>query len=164
MILGVSYVIMFAQINNRVIYNSEVWRLFTAMFLHADIMHIFSNLIALVIFGTAVEENYTKTQFIIIYLVSGFLGNIFSLILLPITSISLGASGAIFGLMGAAFIIYMREDPTFLFLGLIYIIFFLVSSLGPGINLWAHLFGLVGGLLIGYLIKGRVKESEYDRY
>ncbi|MFX1386867.1 MAG: rhomboid family intramembrane serine protease, partial [Promethearchaeota archaeon] len=74
-------------------------------------MHIFSNMIALLLFGATVEtnNNITKTQFLIIYFFSGLIGNIFSLLLLPLDSISLGASGAIFGLIGVAFIIVAMD-------------------------------------------------------
>ena len=65
---------------------------------------------------------------------------------------SLGASGAVFGLLGAAFIIIaMDEDKTLIYLGLMYIGYFLLMSFQPNINLWAHLFGLIGGLGLGYI-------------
>ncbi len=152
------YFYSLVQINSRIIDNSEWWRLFTPMFLHADIMHLFSNMVALLLFGTTVETVYhSKYQYIVIYFVSGLIGNLFSLLLLPLDSISLGASGAIFGLVGAAFISITKEDQSLLFFSLIYLGYFIVSSFAPGINLWAHLFGLAGGLLLGYIFYSKRK-------
>ncbi len=149
------------QINSRIIENAEWWRLITPMFLHADIMHLFSNMIALLLFGTTVESVYhSKFQYLVIYFVSGLIGNLFSLLLLPMDSMSLGASGAIFGLVGATFVSITKEDQSLLFLALIYLGYFIVSSFAPGINLWAHLFGLAGGLLLGYIFYNRI---EYER-
>ena len=150
-ILPIEYILTLVQINSNII-AGEYWRLFTSMFLHADIMHILSNMLALLLFGAAVENNYSKLEYLIIYFISGLIGNLFSLLLLPLNTISLGASGAIFGLIGAAFILYMVEgEKTLIFLGLFYLAYFIISSLAPGINLWAHLFGLLGGSCFGYI-------------
>jgi rhomboid protease GluP len=144
---------LFLQINRKIIYEYEIWRLFTSIFIHADPIHIFSNMVALLLFGATVEtnKNISKIQFLIIYFASGLIGNLFSLFLLPLNSVSLGASGAIFGLLGAAFIIIATDYQPLLFLALIYIGFFIIYSFTPGINYWAHLFGLLGGILFGYL-------------
>jgi len=153
LILGIESVLLLSQINSSVIEDREYWRLFTAMFMHADILHLFSNMVALFLFGAAVETNFPRYQYCIIYFISGLIGNLFSLFLLPLSAISLGASGCIFGLVGAAFIFFVREDPSFIGIGLIYIAYFIFMSFAPGINLWAHLFGLLGGILFGYLFK-----------
>ncbi|MHA1257012.1 MAG: rhomboid family intramembrane serine protease, partial [Promethearchaeota archaeon] len=107
-ILPIEYILTLVQINSNII-NGEYWRLFTSMFLHADIMHILSNMIALILFGSVVENNYSKLEYLLIYFISGLIGNLFSLLLLPLNTISLGASVAIFGLIGAAFILYTVE-------------------------------------------------------
>lgn len=156
LIIGVEGVLYFAQINRNIVERGEIWRLFTPMFLHADFLHLFSNMVALLIFGTAVEETYkSKYQYLLIYFVSGFIGNLFTLLILPLDSISLGASGAIFGLIGAAFMVFIKEDHTFLFLGMLYIGYFILSSFAPGINAIAHIFGLIGGIGLGYLFSGK---------
>ena len=161
-ILPIEYILTLVQINSNII-NGEYWRLFTSMFLHADIMHIFSNMIALLLFGAAVENNYSKIEYLLIYFISGLIGNLFSLLLLPLNTISLGASGAIFGLIGAAFILYTLEgEKTLIFLGLFYLAYFIISSFAPGINLWAHLFGLLGGFCFGYIFSRKKKSRDYD--
>ena len=141
------------QINRNIINEYEVYRLFTAIFLHGDIIHLFSNMFGLLLFGATVENNksISKIQFLLIYFVSGLIGNMFSLILLPLDTISLGASGAIFGLIGVAFTMIATDEPTLLFFALFYIVFFITTSFLPGINFWAHIFGLLGGILFGYL-------------
>jgi rhomboid protease GluP len=156
---------LFLQINKKIIYEYEIWRLFTSMFIHADPIHIFSNMVALLLFGATVEtyKNISKIQFLIVYFTSGLIGNLFSLFLLPLNSVSLGASGAIFGILGVAFIIIATDYQPLLFLALIYIGFFIITSFTPGINYWAHLFGLLGGILFGYLfyIHNRKKKFAY---
>lgn len=149
--LGQDYVILLSQINVNV-YEGEVYRLFTAMFLHADLLHLFNNMIFLFLFGIGIESNYRRIEYIVIYFMSGFIGNLFSLFLLPLNVISLGASGCVFGLIGAAIMSYVRYDKSAILFGAIYLMFFLFQSIGPEINIWAHLFGGLFGLLFGYLI------------
>lgn len=149
--LGQDYVILLSQINVNV-YEGEVYRLFTAMFLHADLLHLFNNMIFLFLFGVGIESNYRRIEYIVIYFMSGFIGNLFSLFLLPLNVISLGASGCVFGLIGAAIMSYIRYDKSAVLFGAIYLMFFLFQSIGPEINIWAHLFGGLFGLLFGYLI------------
>jgi len=149
--LGEDYVILLSQINVN-IYNGEVYRLFTAMFLHADLLHLFNNMVFLFLFGIGIESNYRRIEYIVIYFMSGFIGNLFSLFLLPLNIISLGASGCVFGLIGAAIMSYIRYDKSAILFGAIYLIFFLFQSIGPEINIWAHLFGGLVGLFLGYLI------------
>ena len=150
-------------INRDIVENLEIWRLFTSMFLHADIFHLFSNMIALFLFGVSIENSrrYKKIHYLIIYVFSGLIGNLFSLFLLPPDVISLGASGAIFGLIGATFIMIYTEDKSLLFIGFIYLFYFIISSFAPGINLWAHLFGLLGGISFGYIFKTKQIRERY---
>jgi len=149
---------LLVQFNSKIINELEIWRLFTSMFLHGDALHLFSNMVSLLIFGAYVEHNYSKYQFLIIYFISGLIGSFFSMLLLHLDTISLGASGAIFGLIGAAFsLLIIQRDPPLIFLGLIYVFYFVFSSFSPGVNYFAHIFGLLGGLIIGYLLKRNKK-------
>jgi len=155
--LSQEYILLLVQINRKIINEYEIWRLFTSIFLHSDPIHLFSNMIALLMFGATVEINksISKIQFLLIYFVSGLIGNVFSLLLFPLDTISLGASGAIFGLIGVAFVMIATDYPPLLLFALFYIGFFIVTSFTPGINYWAHIFGLLGGLLFGYLFYRR---------
>lgn len=153
-------ILLFVQINRNVITNHEFWRLFTSLFFHGDILHLFSNMLGLLIFGATVENNQTisNPKYLIIYFISGLIGNLFTLILLPLDAISLGASGAIFGLIGVAFIIVATDSPPLLFYAIFYIAYFVVASFAPGINLWAHIFGLLGGIIFGYFFYVRKRK------
>jgi len=148
------------QINSKIIYDFELWRLITSMFLHGDLLHLFSNMFSLLIFGSYIELSFSKLKFVLIYFISGFLGSLLTVFLLPLNTISLGASGAIFGLIGAALsiLIFDRNNPLII-LGLIYAFYFVMSSFSPGINYFAHIFGLLGGFATGYLLK-RNKPNE----
>jgi membrane associated rhomboid family serine protease len=149
------------QINNKIIVELEIWRLFTSMFLHGDSMHLFSNMIALLLFGTYVELNFSKFEFLLIYFISGLIGNLFSLFLLPFNVISLGASGAIFGLIGATLsLLIVERDTPLIILGLFYVFYFVFSSFSPGINYFAHIFGLLGGFSAGFAFKRKKKSVE----
>jgi len=136
---------------NALIVRGEYWRLITAMFLHIGVAHLFFNSYALYIYGPIVEKLYGKTKYILIYLISGLIGSIFSYALSP--NPSAGASGAIFGLMGA--LLYFRKQKKGLFQrifgpGLILIIGInlLYGFIQPGIDNWGHIGGLIGGYLI----------------
>ncbi|MHA1458592.1 MAG: rhomboid family intramembrane serine protease [Promethearchaeota archaeon] len=151
---------LFVQINSKVVYDLELWRLITSMFLHRDFLHLVSNMFFLLIFGSYIEFSFSKVEFVLIYFISGFLGSLFSVFFLPLNAISLGASGAIFGLLGAvlSMFIFDRYNPLII-LGLIYAFYFVITSFRPGVNYFAHIFGLSGGFVIGYLLK-RNKRNE----
>ncbi len=151
---------LLVQINSEVVYNLEIWRLLTSIFLHGDLLHLLSNMISLLIFGSYVELNFSKYKFVLIYFISGFLGSLFTVFFLPLNTISLGASGAIFGLIGAvlSMFIFDRNNPLII-LGLIYAFYFVITSFRPGVNYFAHIFGLLGGFIIGYLLR-RNKRNE----
>jgi rhomboid protease GluP len=115
----------------------------------------------LLIFGIRAETLFTTTEYYVIYLLSGFTGNLLTLLLGSLSIVSAGASGAIFGLFGAV-IIYMRKvikAPVITAL-IFAILFFLATSLSPGINILAHFGGFVVGLLSGYLIAGTREKSK----
>ncbi len=151
--LPIQYLLFFVQINRNIINNFEIWRLITPIFFHANELHLFSNSIALLIFGATVETNQklSRLKFLLIYFISGFIGNLFSLFLLPFDIKSLGASGAIFGLIGVTLIIVITDNRALLPFALLYIGYFIIASFMPGINMWAHIFGLLAGLLLGYI-------------
>jgi len=151
--------LVLVQINYNIIYELEIYRLLTSMFVHADPIHLVSNMFALFIYGTFIETSYKRYQYLVIYFISGLMGSLFTLLLFPPDVISLGASGAIFGLIGASIYLVIRQgERFFLILALIYLAFFVFSSFAPGINLWAHLFGLGSGLILGYLFKRKKKK------
>ena len=139
------------QINANV-WNGQVWRLFTAIFVHADIVHIFGNMFFLLIFGLMAEDMFDIKEYLLIYFLSGLCGGLLTLTLWPPNTLSVGASGAIFGVLGAT-LIYAGHSIRQSIMGVLLLaFFFFIINLGPDVNYLAHLGGLATGLLIGYAL------------
>ncbi|HLI46003.1 MAG TPA: rhomboid family intramembrane serine protease [Geobacterales bacterium] len=161
-----------SQENYFVINHYFYWQLFTSMFVHFGILHLTFNMLALYFFGSAVEYSYGRKRFLVIYLLSGLLGNVASLFLLQYLPFSgggasdiipsAGASGAIFGLLGA-FAIVGRLSGRLASAILYVIVIFLINSFIPGVNIFAHLFGLIGGLLVGYIFVKHAMRKRYEQ-
>ena len=145
----------------------QYYRLLTGMFLHGSIFHIFFNCYALYIIGSQIESFMGKTKYIIIYLFSGIMGSLFSMTFGGATA-SIGASGAIFGLMGALlyFGYYYR-----VYLGnvlksqIIPLILFnlVLGFIIPGVDNFGHIGGLVGGLLITRALGVKDKTTTFEK-
>lgn len=154
--------------NYELVQNGEFYRLLTCMFVHADILHILFNMIALYSIGPVVERYYGKSKFLLIYLVSGLLGSIFSGVFMTANSISIGASGAIFGLLGSIcyFTYYYRATLQGILRGSIMpviIINLVIGFLSSSIDLSAHIGGLIGGILISMAIGIGDKHRKSDQ-
>ena len=108
-----------------------------------------STCIALYYFGRLNEVAYTRGEYLAIYLGAGLLGNVISLFLLPGDVLTGGASGAIFGLIGSY--VARNRSTGSMALALVYAAFIFLESSGPGVNIYAHLFGIVGGFALGLL-------------
>jgi len=133
----------------------QYWRLITAMFLHAGIIHIALNMYALYLFGYLIEEAFGKLRFIAIYLACGFLASVASFAFGPVLEVGVGASGAIFGLLGA-WVAYnfRRRDTQYnraqLQSAYVLIVLNLILSFSiSGIDWRAHVGGLVAGIVAG---------------
>ncbi|SHE44657.1 Rhomboid family protein [Marinitoga hydrogenitolerans DSM 16785] len=153
------YTLIFAgaQYGKLIIISHQYFRFITAMFVHGGFLHLFFNMYALYYIGNIVERVYGPHKFITIYLASGIGGSLLTQIFIP-DSFSVGASGAIFGLIGLLFGAGFREDtPPMLkpvtgtaLLPVIIINLFLGFT-SPGINNFAHIGGLVTGFTFGWL-------------
>ena len=136
--------------------NGDYYRLFTSMFLHIGILHLLCNMYSLYIIGKEVETVFGKVKYLIIYLLSGIAGSILSLAFNHNT-ICAGASGAIFGLLGALlyFGYYYR---TYLGVTLtrsiipVIVLNLIIGFTSSGIDNAAHIGGLVGGILIAMAV------------
>jgi len=158
LIMGDSIVYQWGQVNYMVFFEGAYYQLFTSMFIHASIVHLAGNMLFLLIFGLRGEEMFSLPEYMGIYLAGGLVGNLLSLAFGPIF-ISVGASGAIFALFGAC-IIYDRRAMRQSILGALVFAFFLFFiNTGEGVNILAHLGGLVFGLVIGYIIGSRRKPT-----
>jgi membrane associated rhomboid family serine protease len=134
--------------------DGEWWRLFTSMFLHYGPIHLLFNMLALWWFGAAVENVLGRGRYLLLYLVSGLAGSAGALIASP-NALTVGASGAIFGILGAAFV--LERQRTYVLGGgaLAVIVLNLAFTLAvPGISIGGHLGGLAGGA-VGILALSR---------
>ena len=146
--------------------NGEYYRLITSMFVHANILHLVSNMYALYVVGPIIEKYYGKGKFLLIYLGSGIIGSLFSVVLTNYASV--GASGAIFGLFGALLYFGYKYRATldgFLRSSIIptLLVNLLLGFMIPGIDVSAHLGGLIGGLLFSYQTGVVNKEKTKDK-
>jgi rhomboid protease GluP len=144
---------------NLLVMQGSVWQLFTAMFVHVDIVHLVGNMFFLLIFGLRAEEFFDAKEYLLIYLLSGFAGNVLTLVFGP-EMLSAGASGAIFGIFGAVTIYARRAIGQSIMSALLFAFFLLAISSGLGVNILAHLGGLVVGLLVGYMFAATRRRRE----
>ena len=138
--------------------NGQYWRLFSAMFLHAGLLHIGFNGYALWLFGRGIEGSLGRTWFLVTYFVAGFLASAASYAFGPVTALGVGASGAIFGIFGAFIAYNYRRRHTALgaanlrsALTLVLLNALLAIGYRSVIDWRAHLGGLAAGLLVGYI-------------
>ncbi|HQK81621.1 MAG TPA: rhomboid family intramembrane serine protease [Thermotogota bacterium] len=136
----------------------QVYRLVSSLFLHAGLIHLIFNSYALYMFGTIVESIFGSRRFIVVYLASGFVGALLTQLFYP-GVVSVGASGAIFGLIGQLFSLGLRKDTprrltpvTGTALLPMIIINLLLGFTVPGINNMAHIGGFATGFLFGLFL------------
>jgi membrane associated rhomboid family serine protease len=127
--------------------NGDWWRLITGAFLHASLIHIAFNMYFLWFVGSAVESVLGRGRFVLVYLVSGLAGSAGALVINPQTP-TVGASGAIFGILGAALVLERQRNYVLggQAMGLI-VINLILSFVISNISIGGHVGGLVGGVL-----------------
>jgi membrane associated rhomboid family serine protease len=131
---------------------NQWWRLGTAMFLHASLLHIAFNMLALYWLGGIVEQAIGTVRFLLVYFVSGLAGSAGALLLDP-DKVTVGASGAIWGIMGALLVLEYMTTGSFAgqAMGLIMINLVITLTI-PNISLGGHLGGLIGGTVATYVL------------
>jgi rhomboid protease GluP len=161
-----------------VLLNSEYYRLFTSMFLHASIfnpfggyalqnsLHLIFNMYILYAVGISLERLFGHARFLIIYLLGGLGGSVLSLLLSGPDSYSVGASGAVFAILGGEFIylyhhrilmgaVGRARRQSLIVFGVVNLVFGF-ASLAPGsamrVDNWAHIGGLAGGMILAWFI------------
>jgi membrane associated rhomboid family serine protease len=135
------------------VYDGDWYRLVTAMFLHAGILHIAFNMLALYWLGTVVEQAIGTWRFLLVYFVSGLAGSAGALLLTGPFAVTVGASGAIFGIMGALLVLEYVATGTFAGQALTLILLNLALTFAiPNISVGGHLGGLVGGILATFAL------------
>ncbi|MBI1195468.1 MAG: rhomboid family intramembrane serine protease [Gammaproteobacteria bacterium] len=152
--------------------HGEWWRLLSAIFLHGGIVHLTVNMLALYSIGTTVERIYGRKPYLLIYFGAGLLGSALSLHYSAQDAVSVGASGAIFGITGALLVAYVQhwdklpEAPTKKMISsiLFFIGYSLLNGLGhQGIDNAAHIGGLIGGGILAYILPERFDMGEYKK-
>jgi len=166
---------LFAKVNEAII-DWQIWRLVTPVLVHGSLSHIFFNMYGLYIFGAEIEQRTGHWRFLLLYLLTGFSGNVVSFLLTD--SPSVGASTAIFGLIAAQGVFYYQNRLLFrnharqvVYNIVALIAINLLIGLSPGIDNWGHIGGLLGGLLFTWLggpqweVRGQTAEDRvvYDR-
>lgn len=152
-VLGTDVLILYGARINQAILAGELWRFLTPALLHGSLPHIAFNMYALLSFGTGLERYFGHGRFFLLYVLGAFAGNVASFLFSP--GYSVGASTAIFGLLGAEAVFLIRNRKVFpgqfrsaigniIFIAAINL--FIIGSL-PGIDNWGHIGGLIGGLM-----------------
>ena len=133
--------------------DGDWWRLVTAMFLHGSILHLAFNMLALYWLGTIIEQALGTSRFLLVYFVSGLAGSAGALWLSSAFDVTVGASGAIFGLIGALLILEYLATGSLMGQALVLILVNLALTFAvPGISIGGHLGGLVGGIIATYAL------------
>jgi len=168
-----------------IIHGQQLVTIFTSMFLHADLLHLGGNMLFLYIFGDNIEDTFGHARYAVFYLMAGIIAtfvHIGSILyfgdLEGLTAVTIGASGAISGVLGAYIVLFPRSRIlTLVFLGFIYIIpipavvflglwfafQFLYGALAPlagGVAYWAHIGGFVAGIFFGAVWRGRRRKRD----
>lgn len=135
----------------------EYWRILTPIFLHGSFGHVLFNSFSLVLFGPALEVMLGKFKFILIYLIGGMIANIGTFYVAPINYIHLGSSSAIFALFGIyLYMVIYRKDlidrmNSQVIISLL-VIGFAMTIFKSNINIYAHIFGLIGGAALAPIV------------
>lgn len=145
-----------------------IWRFFSPILLHAGILHLASNMFFQLRFGYVTEARWGKVKWIAVYVLAGLMASLWSTVISPDT-VSVGASGALFGIVGAD-ITYLAYNWSHIpqnsteacFLVFVTVINMLLS-LGKGIDLAAHAGGLVGGLFLGLAIPPHLEKRTIEQ-
>ncbi len=143
-----------------VLVNGEYHRLFTAMFLHADPVHLFFNMYFIYIIGSTLERMFGHARFLVIYVAGGLLGSVTSVVLGDFNTASVGASGAAFALLAAELVFLYRHRrlfgrrgrSRFIYLALLAAINLALGFASPRIDNLGHIGGLIGGLALTWFI------------
>jgi len=153
--IGINWLEYLGAKFNDFIRAGQLWRFFTPMLLHGSLLHIGFNMYALYAFGIGLEQRLGRRRFFLLYVLSGFAGNVMSFLFT--SGYSIGASGAIFGLIGAEGVFLYQNRKLFgtqamkAMQNVIFVVAFnLILGLQPHIDNWGHIGGLTGGLIFSW--------------
>lgn len=144
----------------------EIYRLISSVFIHASLVHLFCNMYALYVIGPQLESYLGRYKYLIIYLVSGITGNLLSMVFS--SNMSVGASGAIFGLFGSLlyfgyhYRVYLGTVIKSQLIPLI-LLNLMIGFMVPNIDNAAHIGGLIGGMLMTVALGVKYKSSNFEK-
>jgi rhomboid protease GluP len=147
----------------------EAWRLITSAFLHSGFVHLALNMLSLYFLGSFAEVTFGRSRFLALYLISGIAGGLAYLYFGPLNAPAVGASGAIFGLLGGVFGFAIRRgtfstrNPVISQLLLLTALNLFLGATIPGVSNTAHIGGLLGGLAFGWLVAPTVYSQKKAR-
>lgn len=160
---------MGALVWEKVVHGHQGWRLVTCMWMHAGVLHLLANMLSLLFIGLRLEQQFGYVRIGAIYLLSGVGGSVLSSLFVR-NAISVGASGALFGLLGAMlaellsnWTIYTNKVAAVLTL-LFVIAVNLVLGILPHVNNFAHIGGFLTGFLLGFVLLMRPHFGWMERY
>ena len=153
--------IKFGALSSNLISEGQYWRFIACVFLHANLMHLGVNAFSLFIFGPTAEIFFGRIKFLAIYLIAGAGGSITSYVFIDPRSIGVGASGAVFGVLGSIAVYYYLNQHIYGkygrgMMGGIGVIVLLNLGFGftvQGVDNWAHIGGLVFGILAAFALQ-----------
>jgi rhomboid protease GluP len=166
MLQSESAILRAGALSHALVLHGEVWRLLSAMFLHGSLEHLIGNGVGLIIVGMAAEHAYGRLEMTGIYFISGLTGSIFSVLLNPGPAV--GASGAIFGILGATIVFFFKyhdrlhiRDKRVGNAFLIWAGYSIVTAYFiPFVDNAAHVGGIIGGAFSGYWWSPRLMRDE----
>ena len=182
--LGDLVIRTYGMIPAGIVSGQHLWTLLTSMFLHGGLFHLLGNMLYLWIFGDNVEDAFGHLWYVVVYVFAGIAGSLLQIMVKPLSTIpTIGASGAISGIMGAYFVLFPRARvltviPIFFFIRLVYLpaplllgFWILLQILygcgsatatGGGVAYFAHIGGFVAGVILGLAVRRRVRRPWYE--
>ncbi|RLG91205.1 rhomboid family intramembrane serine protease [Candidatus Bathyarchaeota archaeon] len=178
----------FAMFPREIIRGERLYTVFTSMFLHGGLLHLFGNMVYLYVFGDNVEDALGHGKYLVFYLFCGVAASVVYILTLTtpqqFSYPVIGASGAISGVLGAYFVLYPRAKvltlvffgwivivpiPAIVFLGFWFLMQWMygmvefVSVASSGVAYWAHVGGFLAGMTTTLLFRGKILESQRKR-
>jgi membrane associated rhomboid family serine protease len=130
---------------------AQPWRMFTSIFIHGSVIHVLSNMFSLFVMGPALEMAIGRVRYLVLFVVAGFGGSVGVLLIAPSNTLAFGASGAIFGLFGAYFIIQRKTGGNLGGIAGLIVLNLVIGFVLPGIAWQAHVGGLVTGAAVAFV-------------
>ena len=175
---------VFVMVPDEIIHGQRLFTLFTSMFMHANWLHLFGNMLFLYVFGDNIEDAFGHVGYLVFYIISGLaaaLAYIVSILLVPaigdLAAGLVGASGAISGVLGAYIVLYPKTRiislvfyvilpvPAIIFLGVWFILqwFYGFFDISGGVAYWAHIGGFIAGMILASTFGLKRKKARESR-